>query len=552
MAGRIITLEGYRKTADFTRLTGSLRRDHATIARFLSRKPSAGRIRDIVAIPDQMGGRFPKETYRVLLFVEGRATPFIGTLPAGISEGQSAARLMGTAEGMSLKDSHTQARQFLQDTLKPKLVGRNVAELGSIEAEFKLASDEARAANPRLGPYENMGAQNSLGITIAMAYAIADLANVPVTSVINYFYNKALESKGYSEFEPISLPMVQGVLGDCGRHGLALTLDQMAERGILTAEGRRAFPVQLASDFSLPVIAPQEALALYRRFDTFDAMIAAAEKVSAAYLKLLKGAVPEDSIHRGAESGYTSQHMTSLHTVLTLMRKAYEQSGMEGRVSSSLDVAMSELVLTPDATSLRDILCFVGPELADNATGVLPLSEAYERIVAIARAFNMPIVEDLAPEADAMGQLSRADQIAAMALAGNLLADAGIAAVADDTTVGNPALAQELVVDGRIAGWILLKDTQSGSFLTLVDFAATGRANGIRLNNSHRGNAVAGERWPGHLAVGLGAESAKFTPWGTGRGEKIVAMREIEAIYASLGIMLPFWGNPAHTGLFKN
>jgi hypothetical protein len=88
--------------------------------------------------------------------------------------------------------------------------------------------------------------------------------------------------------------------------------------------------------------------------------------------------------------------------------------------------------------------------------------------------------------------------------------------------------------------------------LTLVDFAATARANGKRLNMSHRGNTVAGERWPGHLAVGLGTELAKFTPWGTGRGEKIAAMREVEAIYASLGINMPFWANPEHTDLFKS
>jgi enolase len=578
----IVTLEGYRGTKSFTKLNNSLQRDHSKIERFLGRKPEAGVIRDIRAIPDQMGGRFPKETYRVLLFTVGKTVPYYATLPAGISEGIEAARLTGTAEGVSLQESHSRASEYLQNILLEQLKGRNVAELEDIEAEFADASAAAIAINSKLGPYEHMGAQNSLGITQAIAYAIAGLTNVPVTSVINYFYNQALRRLGHDQFEPISLPMVQGVLGDCGKHGLKLTLNQMVERGIMTAEGRAAFPVQMEE--ALPVIAPQEALALYHRFGSFDAMIRATERVSARYLKILKGIVPEDTIHRGAESGYTSTQLTSLERVLQTMLQARtgKDWNYEKAIGLSLDVALSELVLTPEATRIEDILCYIGPELAGNATGAVPLIQAYRSIVDIARRFGMPIVEDLAPEAGALRGLSREEQIAAMALAGSLLNKEGIDSVADDPTVGNPALAEEFLVRGLssdkylhilsdfgidqataqslvgdrmnvgIALWILLKDTQSGTFLKLVNCAALARRFGIRLNNSHRGNGVAGERWPGHLAVGLGTEICKFTPWGTGRGEKIVAMREIEAIYQSQGIELPFWANPEHTSLFKS
>lgn len=495
-----------------------LRHFYEKVAEADKNAPSEFKIKAIYCFHDQKHGMEPKEAIAFGIVLE--SGPIIKR--AGVMGGISAGEAEPGTHG-SIKE----AIAFFNNNVRQKFIGLNVSQAEEITKKIVELDERFKASSkdkdkPR---FSYIGAEISVGISMACSMAFAERLGVPLEIVLNYRYNKYCKNNNLAkELRPITIPINYSVVWEGGKHGAALTLQEMVDRKIITDDSK--FPPRFKdpdkvkereNEILLGMVPPQEVQIM-----TFTPTWKQAREIGVNLTKIFQKLLEKKGIHYiyGAESGCTTKQthtekdeLINLELILDTLNEATEALANNEKkyVRWALDIASSEMYI-PEIDKY-----YIGPSSAKNGSGLVTNDEFTRYKLALFKKYPRFIsVEDWADESK-MEHWEDAKQIMDKMIQ-----------MGDDNVVSNAKLIKDF---HEVQNAHLQKPNQSAEEQAMI--AAVGASHSLSnvVVFSHRGTRPADEDYTATAAMAMSGFGGKWTLWGIGRGPLITAMNQVDELY---------------------
>ncbi|MFH0984074.1 MAG: glucose-6-phosphate isomerase [Candidatus Omnitrophota bacterium] len=510
--------------------------------------PSYTRIKRIYAFSDQKHGMDPKDAISFGVVLEGNTSADSDDV---LVINQNASVMGGISAGVLEPGTHgsvAEAIEFFNKNVADSLVGLNVSRPDEITAKIleidetlrNLARRSDLSSTKTKQRFSYIGAEISIGVSMAATFALAEALGVPTEVVLNYRYNEYTLSTGLAKaVRPMSIPVNYSVVWEGGKHGVAKYLSELISEGVIQDGSRfperfkdQALIAKKDKSILLAAVPPQE----------LQIMVLAPEWEQARLIgikltKLYQAKLKEHGIKTkyGAESGFTTEqlrdkagNLIDLDLVLDILGEAVDAlpANEAKYVRYALDIAASEMYI-PEID-----MYYVGPSAAKNADGLVTNEEFTQYKLALFQKYGRFIsVEDWATE----------DEIdhweGAKAIMGSMIQ------MGDDNTVSRADMIKKF---SAVMNAHLQKPNQSAEEHAGIEAVATSHQLGNVVVTSHRGTRAAQEIYTALAAIGMGTFGAKWTLWGPGRGALIAAMTQANVLYNQSGafqnVKLPYQG----------
>ncbi len=488
-------------------------------------------ITDVVAFPAQKHGMRTKPAIGFGMVVGGRPLNMTAGVMGGISAG---------IEEANTHPSIAEALSFYEANVRQQLVGLNVGRPQEITRALREIDEAHRgkATMQNLPDFSYVGAEISIGVSMMASIALAEKTGVPLEVVLSYRYNELAMSRGLADsVRPITIPVNFSVVWEGGKHGAALTLPEMIERGIITDSSK--FPARFHDaeriakgdkDILLAMVPPQETQVMVL-VPTWQQ----AHDIGVKLTKIFEAEIKKEGIkpRLGAESGFTTDQvktgkgdLITQELILQILDRSVDKLGDDAQyVRYAWDIASSEIYI-PEID-----MYYIGPKAAGNGSGLVS-NEAFTayKLRTLENHPRFLSVEDWAKE-DVMAHWDSQRQIL----------DTHIG-MGDDNTVSHPRLVREFTEAGNINAH-LQKPNQSAEEEVQMDAVATSHNLGNVVVWSHRGTRPADEIYTASGAMGTGSFAGKWTLWGVGRGPLIERMNYVDRVFnGSLGVETAYQG----------
>lgn len=476
--------------------------------------PSGFKIKDIYCFYEQKHGMKPTDAISFGIVLESGPVIKRAGVMGGISAGEAEPGTHG-----SIKE----AIAFFNNNVKQKFIGLNVSQAEEItkkiiDLDEQFKQNSAKSERPR---FSYIGAEISVGISMICSIAFAERLGVPLEIVLNYRYNKYCKTNNLAkEPRPITIPINYSVVWEGGKHGAALTLQEMVDKKIITDASKfpDRFRIGNKNDKSilLGMVPPQE-VQIMAFTSTWEKARNIGIKLTEIYQKKLK----ERGIHfiYGAESGCTTKQtntdngeLITLELILDILTEATDACGDDSKfVRWALDLASSEMYI-PEID-----MYYIGPSSAKNGSGLVTNEEFTQYKLELFKKYPRFIsVEDWADESE-MGHWEDAKQIMPYMIQ-----------MGDDNVVSNADLIKKFK---EVQNAHLQKPNQSAEEQAMIAAMGTSHQLGNVVVFSHRGTRPADEDYTATAAMAMSGFGGKWTLWGIGRGALIAAMNQVDELY---------------------
>lgn len=474
-------------------------------------------IKDIYCFFDQKHGDKPKEAISFGIVLE--SGPIIKR--AGVMGGISAGKAEPGTHG-SIKE----AIDFFYSKVRQKFIGLNVSQAEEITEKINVLDDRFRnnSSNKDKPRFSYIGGEISVGISMICSIAFAERLGVPLEIVLNYRYNKyCITNRLAKDIRPITIPVNYSVVWEGGKHGAALTLQEMVDKKIITDDSK--FPPRFKDpdkvkeredEILLGMVPPQEVQIM-----TFTPTWKQAREIGVNLTKIFQKLLKAKGINYiyGAESGCTTKqtHTTNgdlitLELILDILNEAMDNLGDDSKfVRWALDIASSEMYI-PEID-----MYYIGPSSAKNGSGLVTNDEFTRYKLELFKKYPRFIsVEDWADESE-MGHWEDAKKVMHYMIQ-----------MGDDNVVSNADKIEEFK---EVQNAHLQKPNQSAEEQAMIAAVGTSHQLGNVVVFSHRGTRPADEDYTATAAMGMSGFGGKWTLWGIGRGALIAAMNQVDELY---------------------
>lgn len=476
--------------------------------------PAAFKIKDIYCFKDQKHGMEPKEAIAFGIVLESgpvlKRAGVMGGISAGISEPNT-------------HESINDAIVFFNEEIRKNFIGLNVSQSEEITGKIIELDEQFRgsAFDPTRPRFSYIGSEISVGISMICSFAFAERLGVPLEIVLNYRYNKyCLTHQLSDKVSPITIPVNYSVVWEGGKHGAALSLQEMVDQKIITDAS--AFPDRFWTgnkddkSILLGMVPPQEV-----QFMVFAPTWGQAREIGIKLTKIYQKLLKEKGINYvyGAESGCTTQQtytnkgeLITLELILDILKEATETLGDAAKyIRWALDIASSEMYI-PEIDRY-----YIGPSSAQNGSGLVTNAEFTQYKLNLFKKYPLFIsVEDWADESK-MEHWEDAKQIMSEMIQ-----------MGDDNVVSNAELIKKFQ---NVQNAHLQKPNQSSEEQAMIAAVGTSHHLGNVVVFSHRGTRPADEDYTAIAAMGMSGFGGKWTLWGIGRGALIAAMNQVDELY---------------------
>jgi len=402
----------------------------------------------------------------------------------------------------------------------------------AIDDEFRAKAEDKE--RPR---FSYIGSEISTGVNMIITSGLAEMLHVPVEVVVNYRYNEYCMTHGLADaVRPMSIPVNYSVVWEGGKHGVAKTLKELMDEGIIKDGSRfpqRFHDPELSKDKDnqLAMVPPQETQIM-----SFAPSWSQARADGIKLIKAYKDALKAHGIKTkyGAESGLTTEQMRdkngrliTLELILDDLKRTIDSFPLAQRkyFRAALDFASSEMYI-PEID-----MYYIGPEAAGNDDGLVTNSEFTAYKLKLLQEYPFIIsVEDWADESkiehweDAKAIMPTYIQMG------------------DDNIVSRGDLIRKFK---DVMNACLQKPNQSA--WSEVEDEAVGMSHqlGNVVIGSHRGTRSPQEVYTAQFMIGVGAFGGKWTLWGPGRSALIAVMTQADTLFNSglyPGVTVPYQG----------
>lgn len=482
-----------------------------------NKPPSGFKIKDIYCFPDQKHGVEAKEAISFGIVLENGPVIKRAGVMGGISAGKAEP---GTHKSIS------EAIDFFYNNVRESFIGLNVSQPEKITNKIIELDNQFKASssNQKKPLFSYIGSEISVGISMICSIGFAERLGVPLEIILNYRYNKFCLSNNLSDkICPITIPVNYSVVWEGGKHGAALTLQELEDKKIIT-DGSE-FPERFRDEkkikkkdksIFLGMVPPQEVQIM-----TFTSTWEQARNIGIELTKIYQDKLKDRGIDYvyGAESGCTTKQthtknceLITLELILDILNEATDALGDEsGYVRWALDIASSEMYVSEIDKY------YIGPGAAKNKSGLVTNDEFTEYKIGLFRKYPRFIsVEDWADESKLRHWQAAKNIMPYMIQMG------------DDNVVSNAELIKKFK---RVQNAHLQKPNQSAEEQAMIAAVGTSHNLGNVVVFSHRGTRPADEDYTATAAMGMCAFGGKWTLWGIGRGPLITAMNQADELY---------------------
>jgi len=447
----------------------------------------------------------------------------------GINEVAQTGTSAGSREPITLskKDAYqTEELKAFDNQIKPLLLGRNVADILSLDRELEAVG---RSLKPSSKHPDLIYAGPAITATsMAILRALARSANVDEEVAGFWVYNKLAKEYGAPALTEMGLPIPMAKGNDGGMHG-----DTFIEKRMVDGE---------LVEVKLPVLPYQEFIfAPIGYNDYFDALKALRD-VTETYYKIIKDEV-DKNFSFGAEAAIKSNKLRSIVQVLGLMTRAIKETPGAQGVFIARDDAASELSDHPGKTGLI-YLGEDGKKYMNSPDGYVTTTQKIEFDIMLNKMFPRQVsLEDLIGEKDRAGWIEATKKLGDRVLI-----------IGDDVFVTAPEIIEEGVKD-KVATAVLDKLNQAATFSRAIKAHIIARILPVRLHQalpwlmatSHRSGEPAEQNMMAVLAIAAGSEFIKTTygsiaGGGQGREAKVNFLSMTAEKWRNRGMPLKYAG----------